>query len=302
MIKSLLTISLVLLASIASAQSLSITKIGEGIISTAQVEYGLTFVSQNEIAFVRTDGEWGKNNETFSFIYFSERTGGGWSMPRVAPFSGKYNDSDPFYFPIEHRMYFTSDRPGGGHSTSKDIWYVEKKGGTWGNPKRLDEPINSSASEYSPHLTENGDLYFASTREGGYGQGDIYRARLVDDEYIEPENLGAVINSPLGEWNLGVSADGNVLIFEASERPNNQSSYGDLYITFKRKDVWTVPQNLMELNTTGSELYPLFFDGDLYYTSTKLMGSSNADLFYTKFDFLRRKYIKSALFPLSETD
>jgi hypothetical protein len=299
MIKSLLINSLMILAGFASAQSPSISILGEGVISTEQVEFGLTFVGQDEIAFVRTNGEWGRNNETFSYIYLSTRTGGAWSLPVVAPFSGEYNDSDPFYSLTEKRMYFTSDRPAAGQTPSRDIWYVDKEGGVWGDPIRLDEPINSAAAEYSPHLTANGDLYFASTRAGGFGQGDIYQARLVNDRYAAPKNMGDVINSPLGEWNLGVSSDGNVMVFEASQRTGNRSSYGDLYITFHRRGGWTIPQNLKELNTTGSELLPLIYDGTLYFTSTQRMGNRDADLFYTAFDFLRQRYAESALLPLS---
>lgn len=38
-------------------------------------------------------------------------------------------------------------------------------------------------------MTNDGSLYFSSDREGGHGEGDIYRARLVDGVYLEPENI-----------------------------------------------------------------------------------------------------------------
>ena len=116
---------------------------------------------------------------------------------------------------------------------------------------RLKTPINSTSQEYSPCTDAKGNLFFASSRPEGFGQGDLYRCEIENGVFNPPINLGSTINSDKGEWNLEVNSLGNVLLFEASERKENSSSYGDLYISFKEAEQWSIPQNIKELNTTG---------------------------------------------------
>ena len=138
----------------------------------------------------------------------------------------------------------------------------------------------------------NGDLYFASSREGGLGQGDLYVAKLNNGQYETPENLGNIINSDKGEWNLQLSSDGKILLYEASQRPANASPYGDLYLSFFENNSWSTPQNIKELNTTGSELNPILVNGDnlLIYTSTQFLKNTVPKLFSQDFQPILEKY------------
>ena len=226
-------------------------------ISTGDVEYAITFsASGDELYFARSSQEWGKGDMQSS-IYYSIRENGNWSTPVVASFSGNFNDSDPHLSDDGQSLFFISDRPIAGTTLSPDIWKVEKgSAGKWGLPIRMPAPINSTGTEYSPCLDTYGNLYFASDRAGGLGQGDLYFCRFQDGEWSTPENLGQPINSPLGEWNLEVNKNGDVLIFEASQREENISPYGDLYISFKEGGIWSTPKNIQEFNTSGSDLYP----------------------------------------------
>ena len=63
-------------------------------------------------------------------------------------------------------------------------------------PRHLGAPINSPGAEWFPTLAADGTLYFGSDREGGNGGTDLWRSRLVDGKYAQPENLGDAINSP----------------------------------------------------------------------------------------------------------
>lgn len=129
--------------------------------------------------------------------------------------------------------------------------------------------------------TASGALYFASTRPGGLGQGDLWRARASGGGFAEPESLGPAINSPTGEWNLLVAADESWIIFEASGRSDGLSPAGDLYLAMATPEGWSRPRPLAAVNTTGSDLMPrLSVDGaSLLYTSTRSAASRNADLF-----------------------
>jgi Tol biopolymer transport system component len=73
------------------------------------------------------------------------------------------------------RIYFTSNRPGG--LGGIDIWTAERATprGEFCSPVNMGAPINSPDNDRSPSITLNGaELYFTSTRPGGFGNDDIY--------------------------------------------------------------------------------------------------------------------------------
>lgn len=270
-------------------------------ISTKSVELSPTFSSDGtEVYFTRSTGKWGQGGGK-SAIYYSVNKNGEWSTPQIASFSGEYNDGAPHICNHGKTLYFTSKRPSDDLSKiSKDIWKVEKNDNNiWGDPVRLNNSINSERSEYSPRTDKLGNLYFASNRLGGYGQGDLYFAEKEKDTFSAPINMGNIINSDSGEWNLEINNNGNILIFESSGRDQNLSAYGDLYISFKRDGKWSVPQNIEELNTTGSDLYAELRIEDklLYYSSSDSLPSVDTNIYAIEFNHIHKKYKKRAVFP-----
>jgi Tol biopolymer transport system component len=199
---------------------------------------------------------------------------GGWRAPEVAEFSGQYSDFDPFVSPDGKRLYFSSNRPidGAGRPKSDfDIWFVERTASGWGPPQRLDAPVNTAAQEFYPSVTADGTLYFSSNRDGGAGAGDIYRARLVDGRYAEPENLGDSINARTSEGDPYVSPDERYLLFVSYNRAGGRGD-GDLYISVRRDGVWSKAENLgPEINSPALEFCPIVSpDGKwLYFTSER---------------------------------
>lgn len=78
--------------------------------------------------------------------------------------------------------------------SSHNIYVIEKNGNSWGRPRMLNNTINlDTTNEISPFITDDGRfLYFASDREGGEGNFDIYRAERLSESYTEwsePVNL-----------------------------------------------------------------------------------------------------------------
>jgi hypothetical protein len=238
---------------------------------------GLTFAPDGSTAYwVEWDGDWGSSAAGKRTIYFSVRSDVGWSSPEPMPFSSDASDDDPFVSPDGDWLYFVSARPDG------DIWRYRLDGSR--HLERL--PINSPAAEYSPVVVSSGALYFASARSGGPGQGDIYRAAPDGGAFAKPFALGPEINSPHGEWNLWVSADETVLIFEASGRPGNVSASGDLYYSLRIEEGWSPASPLKELNTSGSDLLPRMHpDGKtLFYTSAQIGGNARVTTARPRFD------------------
>ncbi len=268
-------------------------------ISTKLVEYSPSFSNTGfEVYFAKSNDKWGTSGMKSS-IYYSVKEDGEWSAPKLTSFSGQYDDSAPHISNNGKTLYFISKRPSKEtKQISKDVWKVEKnENGTWEIPVRLNKSINSEKNEYSPRTDKFGNLYFASNRLGGYGQGDLYFAKKGKDTFSLPINLGNVINSDKGEWNLEINNDGNVIIFESSGREQNLSSYGDLYISFKLNNQWSIPQAIKEINTTGSDLYAELIEDDklLYYTSSDSLKSTDTNIYSIEFGTIYKSYKKNAV-------
>jgi hypothetical protein len=248
---------------------------------------GLVFSPDGKTAYWSAwNGEWGGDATSRRTIHVSRQEDGAWSQPTTAPFSGVFNDDDPYVSFDGRWLYFISDRPAfeGDEHRDGDIWRYSLAGD--GVMERLD--INSDADEYSPVLTASGNLFFASARDGGSGQGDLYRALPSADGFTTAESLGPAVNSSTGEWNLWVAADESEMLFEASSRSTNVSVPGDLYYSWKTAAGWTAAMPVWQLNTNGSDLLPRMHpDGDtLYYTSAAIGG--RAAILATEWQPVRR--------------
>ena len=98
-------------------------------------------------------------------------------------------------------LYFVSNRIGG--IGNNDIWMSRRQCAVcdWEAPVNLGAPVNSTANEGAPTLSENGRLlYFFSARDGGFGGADIYVSHRVStgvdgDVWGPPVNLGPDVNS-----------------------------------------------------------------------------------------------------------
>jgi hypothetical protein len=238
-------------------------------------QMGLVFSPDGESAFwVAWNGRWGSESAGKRTIYMSQRKDGAWSAPLTMPFSATYSDDDPFVSPDGRWLYFVSNRPASDNDKSSDgdIWrycLADRRG-----LERLS--INSEMEEYSPVVTASGTLYFASTREGGYGQGDLYMATQKGRDFNAPTILGSAINSATGEWNLWVSTDETEMIFEASSRATNVSASGDLYYSYRSAQGWEPAIPLERLNTSGSDLMPRMHPNNetLFFTTAPLGGTA----------------------------
>jgi len=142
---------------------------------------------------------------------------GRWTAPVPPPFAlpPPVNEADPFITPDGQRLYYVSSRHARQHGAGGDldIWRVQRgTDGRWGAPQRLPEPVNSSASELLPREDAQGRLLFGSSRAGGRGQGDIWRATPLPGGAWNVENLGPPVSSPANEYEAELSRDGRMLV------------------------------------------------------------------------------------------
>lgn len=236
-----------------------------GVISTGDYESHPAFTPDGGTLYFL------KDSPGFHFwtIFVSRFRNGHWSAPRLAPFSGQYRDADPFISADGRHFFFISDRPVPGKAHHDlDIWTMDRAGDGWSAPRNPGAPLNSEGQEWYPTVAADGTLYFGSDREGGRGRTDIWRARFVDGNYAEPENLGAAINSAQEEYEPYIAPDQSYLIFMADNRGGRGDS--DIFVSWQCRGAWTKAEPLgAGVNSAASEYSPKISpDGRYFFWSS----------------------------------
>jgi len=200
-------------------------------------------------------------------IYVARRnTDGSWGgavkLPRVI--NSREKEESAHIHPDGKTLYFSSN----GHTGMGGLdLYVSRKDadGKWSEPQNLGYPINTHKDENSLLVSPNGEIaYFASAREGGFGDLDMYsfilpkevrpipvtfaQGKVVDEQTKEPVRAelrlsevssqtlksqitsdpisgGFLIALPAGEtYALSVSAEGYLFHSENFTLANNPSN------------------------------------------------------------------------------
>jgi Tol biopolymer transport system component len=180
------------------------------------------------------------NDKPRGEIWHTREADGHWAEPVLAPFSGEYNDHAPVFSPDGRRLYFSSSRPGG-IGQGKNIWFVEKTGRAWTEPEHLGSPPNTEVGATQATFTTDGTIYFVGSFEGTQWNTAIYRSRLIDGQYEEPELLSEPIRTAGADIYPFIAPDESYLLF-ASSRPGRRSPETDLYVSFRNADgTWAEP-------------------------------------------------------------
>lgn len=215
-----------------------------GLVSTGLYERDIAVTPDGkEVYFTVVGGQY-----RFASIVAIREVSGRWIGPEVVAFSGDPTvmDIEPFVSPDGRRLYFASNRPRPGRSSSDrniDIWYVQRSGDGWGQPVNLGPPVNTDGEEYFPSLTRDGTLYFTRNGEGG-APDTILRARLAEGRYGEPELLPAQVNAGRTRFNAFVAPDESFLVLTVLGLPGAIGP-SDYHVVFRSADDrWSDPVNL----------------------------------------------------------
>lgn len=152
--------------------------------------------------FIR--GRRGQGGITGMDIYVSElQANGEWGRPRRLPrvINTEYDEESVMIHPDGRTLYFSSR----GHTGmgGLDIFMTQKDDdGLWSTPKNLGYPINTHNDENSLLVSSAGDVaFFASDRDGGFGDLDLYSFALP--EALRPDRVnfmtGVVVDAETGE-------------------------------------------------------------------------------------------------------
>jgi hypothetical protein len=241
----------------------------EGAISTVDDDMDAAFTADGTTLYFTKSHA----GQRLGVIVVSQFQNGRWSEPRVAPFSGRFTDYDPFITPDGQHIFFASNRPLSGSAKKDfDVWVVDKTPQGWGGPRNVGEPINTSRDEFYPTVAADGTLYFSATRPEGRGGSDIYRAASRDGRYATPENLGAGVNSAATEVDSYVSPDQSFVVFAGFGRPDDLGN-GDLYISEQVNGVWSPARHLgAGINSAAREYCPAASPDGKYFFFTSFRG------------------------------
>jgi Tol biopolymer transport system component len=206
-----------------------------------------------------------------SGILMSERKNGRWTAPRFAPFPGEDEGDVPFFAPDGKRVYFMSAQalPGVPQSEKERIWYVDRTTEGWSEPKVVDASVNDYPHHWQFSVDADHTIYFSSGVPDGYGQGDIYCAKLVDGKWQKPTNLGPPVSTDQEEGMPFIAPDGSYLLFSRTY---------DLYICYRREDGgWTEPMKLeAPINSSSLDICPMVSpDGKYMFFLSQRGGESH---------------------------
>ena len=142
-------------------------------------------------------------------------------------------ESQPTLSHTEDTLYFSSDRLGG--FGLSDIYFTHKVGNGWSKAQNLGPVINTRGNEVSPfYHPKHKVLYFSSngqllnfgaldTTEYIYRSFDIYKSVQVHGKFLEPKNIGPLVNSKGDEYYFTIDYTSKDLFYAKTEEPGSKN-------------------------------------------------------------------------------
>jgi outer membrane protein OmpA-like peptidoglycan-associated protein/tetratricopeptide (TPR) repeat protein len=200
------------------------------------------------------------DNKPWEDIFISRKVNGKWQPAKNigSKVNTIYHDSNLALSADGKTLFIHKDENGG------DIYFVKlNPDGSWGAAQPLPGMVNSSYAEKSVSISQDErTLFFSSERPGGLGGLDIYKATVNSvGQWINVQNLGSTVNTPLDDDGPFIDYDGKTLYF-SSKGHKGMGNY-DIFKTVydEATGEWSTPENLgYPINTP---------DNDIYFVSTK---------------------------------
>lgn len=211
-------------------------------------------------------------------IWFSKAdTNGNWS-PAVnigAPLNNKYNNFVQSITPDGNTLLIGNVyNIDGTMSPGASISNRTKDG--WSFPEKQNIKNFKNDNQFVNYFLTNDNkfLLIAMENSNSHGGLDLYVSfRTGENNWSEPQNLGAVVNTVVNDYSPFLASDGVTLYYSTS----GISGYGkeDVFMTRRLDDTWlnwSEPQNLgSEFNTKGSDTkFTIPASGEnIYFSSTE---------------------------------
>ncbi len=137
-------------------------------------------------------------------------------------------DSQPALSFTEDTLYFSSNRNGG--FGLSDLYYTTRlSNGAWSRAYNLGPVINTKGNEVSPFMHPSYHvLYFSSNGQlMNFGDFDIYKTYTKNGQWIEPLNVGPLVNGKGSEYYFSIDKQSKNLYYARSEESDLKNL--DLY-------------------------------------------------------------------------
>ena len=248
----------------------------------------LYFISSEEPGFLEKPYSW--SNEGFLNIYSSYINENGSYLERVEfdDLNSKYHegvitfmtDGNTAYFTRE--SYFEKEYEKSEDSKTKYsqlyIYRASKQNGKWSSIESL--KINDqNYSNKNPMIGPKGEyLYFSSNMPGGYGQYDIYKAKINEDGSIgDPLNLGQKINTE-GQEGFPFMSEDKIIYFSS----DGHLGLGGLDVFYSKNidTKWSNVRNVGIPVNSGADDFAFMINGDDGYISSNRPGGVGKDDIY----------------------
>lgn len=228
----------------------------------------------------------------FEDIYISTGANGKWTTAKNMgkPVNTEGHDAIVGLSPDGQSLFIYLDDKGDGN-----LYQCVLKGTEWSKPDKLDNTINTKSGdllkchESSASISADGNtLYFVSTKEGGFGEHDIYKSTWdpKKKKWNPAENLGPTINTPYDEDAIFIHPDGKTIYF--SSQGHNTMGGFDIFksVWNEKTKKWSTPENLgYPINTADHDVFfVLSASGKhAYYASVRAEGFGDNDIYMLTF-------------------
>ncbi len=187
-------------------------------------------------------------------LWVSERKGSEWSSPvnLGAVVNSKGYDGFPSISSDGKSLYFMRLTETIVNKYNCYTLMVSEKDetGRWGRPRALPKPVNSNCEKCPRIMPDNETLLFASIREGSIkGSFDMYQTKyLGNNRWSEAKPL-EFLNTEGNEYFGSVSAEGDILYFNAKGQNNEDILFTTIPVSLRPKRVIAVEGRTVEEKT-----------------------------------------------------
>ncbi len=279
-------------------------------INSAQSDFGPSFYKDGQIFFTSNRNgrknsslidNWSTNN--FYQIYTASPDSGSSNVTRIKNIggckpNGKFHDGPTTYNAGLNQLIFTrSNYVNSTAKTARDKRTVKLKLYSMQFPSKKYKiaslPFNNN--EYSnAHPAFSGDgksLYFSSDKLGGQGGTDLYvTTQDQTGAWIEPQNLGAGINTKYDEKFPFIGYDGS--LYYSSNALDGLGGL-DVYRTKMENGVWSKPENLGAPINSNRDDFTFVMDSANkhgYFASNREGGMGDDDIYHFLYDESKLDY------------
>lgn len=161
----------------------------------------------------------GLNNNNFFVVKQNEK--GEWLTPVELedPVNTEFDEGTPSFSPDGNTMYYTYCAQDPESNRTAEIYVSTRSSASWNKGARAEIVKDSVTALAHPAASPDGKyLYYVSDAIGGYGGKDIYRSRLIGNDFGPMENLGPEINTP-GDELFPYVRDSVTLYFASNGHP-----------------------------------------------------------------------------------